>query len=36
MQWLNDPSQNNVDNVNNVRCKARRHFRNQKEGISES
>ena len=30
MQWLQDPNQRNVDNLNNVRPKASRHFRNQK------
>jgi len=30
MQWLQDPSQNNVDNLNNVRRDASRHFRNKK------
>ena len=35
MQWLQDSSQSNVDNLNNVRHEARRHFRNKK-GISES
>jgi len=30
MQWIHDPSQSNVDNLNNVRCDARRHFRNIK------
>ena len=28
MQWLQDPNHNNVDNLNNVSCEARRHFRN--------
>jgi hypothetical protein len=28
--WLQDPNQSNVDNVNNVRCEAGRHFRNKK------
>ena len=38
MQWLQlqDPSQNNVDNLNNVRREVSRHFGNKKEGISES
>jgi len=31
MQWLKDPSQSNVDNLNDVRHEARRHFRNKKE-----
>jgi len=30
MQWLQDPSQSNVDNLNNVRRKSSRHFRNKK------
>jgi len=30
MQWLQDPSQSNVDNLNNVRCEVSRHFRNKK------
>jgi len=30
MQWLQDPSQSNVDNLNNVRREASRHFRNKK------
>ena len=29
MQWLENPSQNNVDNLNNVSCEASRHFRNK-------
>jgi hypothetical protein len=36
MQWIHDPSQTNVDNQNNVRRDAKRHFRKKKEGISES
>jgi len=35
IQWIQDPSQSNVDNLNNVRHNASRHFR-KKEGISES
>ena len=31
MQWIQDPSQITVDNLNNVRCDANRHFRNKKE-----
>jgi len=27
MQWLQDPSQSNIDNMNNVKRDARRHFR---------
>ena len=29
MQWIQDPSRNNVDNLNNVRFDASRHFRNK-------
>jgi len=36
MQWLQDPSQSNVDNINNVGREASRHFRKKKEGISEN
>jgi len=30
VQWIHDPSQSNVDNLNNVRRDASRHFRNKK------
>jgi hypothetical protein len=30
LQWLQDPSEINVDNLNNVRREASRHFRNKK------
>ena len=30
MQWIQDPSQSSVDNLNNVRWVASRHFRNKK------
>jgi hypothetical protein len=30
MKWLQNPNQSNVDNLNNVRCEASRHFRNKK------
>jgi len=30
MQWIQDPSQSNVDNLNNVRREVIRHFRNKK------
>jgi hypothetical protein len=30
MQWRQDPSQSNTDNINNVRRDASRHFRNKK------
>jgi len=31
MQWMHDPSQSNLDNMNNVRHDASRHFRNKKD-----
>jgi hypothetical protein len=31
MQWMQDPSQNNVDNLKNERRVASRHFRNKKQ-----
>ena len=30
MQWIKDPSRSNLDNLNNVRRDASRHFRNKK------
>ena len=30
MQWVQDPSQSNVDNLNSVRSEVSRHFRNKK------
>jgi hypothetical protein len=30
MRWLQDPNQSSVDNLNNVRLEASRHFRNKK------
>ena len=30
MQWIQDPSRSNVDNLNNVRRDTSRHFRNKK------
>ena len=30
-QWIHDPSQSNIDNLNNVRHDASRHFRNKKD-----
>jgi hypothetical protein len=30
LQWIQDPRQSNVDNLNNVRREASRHFRNKK------
>jgi len=36
MQWLQDPSQSNIDNLNNVRHEASRNFRGKKGGISEN
>jgi hypothetical protein len=29
IQWLQDPNENNVDNIKNVRCEASRHFRHK-------
>ena len=31
MQWVLDPSQNNVDNLKSVRREVSRHFRNKRE-----
>ena len=31
MKWVQDTSQSNVNNLNNVRCEATVHFRNKKE-----
>jgi len=30
IQWVQDPSQRNVDNLNNVRREVSKHFRNKK------
>ena len=30
MEWLQDPNQSNVDNLNNVKYEASRHFSNKK------
>jgi hypothetical protein len=30
LQWLQDPSEINGNNLNNVRCEASKHFRNKK------
>jgi hypothetical protein len=30
MQWVHDPNQSHVDNLNNVTCEASRHYRNKK------
>ena len=30
MQWIQDPSQNSVDNLNNARYEVSRHFSNKK------
>ena len=32
MQWIQDPRQSNVDNLNNVRREDSRHFRNKNKG----
>jgi hypothetical protein len=29
LQWLNDPNQSNVGNLNSVECESSRHFRNK-------
>jgi len=36
MQWIHDPSQSNVDNLNNVRRDASKHFRNKKKAYLET
>jgi hypothetical protein len=36
IQWIQDPSQSNVDNLNNVRRHASRHFRNKKKAYLKS
>jgi len=36
MQWIHDPSQSNVDNANNKRRDASRHFRNKKNAYLEA
>jgi len=36
MQWLQDPNQSNVDDINKVRCESNGYFRGKKEGINES
>jgi len=33
MQWVQDPNQNNVDNLQNVRREVSRHFRNKQKYI---
>jgi hypothetical protein len=30
LHWLQDPSEINGDNLNNIRCETSRHFRNKK------
>jgi hypothetical protein len=30
LQWLQDPSEINKDNLNNIRCETSKHFRNKK------
>ena len=32
MRWVQDPSQSNVNNLNNVRLEVSRHFKNKKKG----
>ena len=36
MQWLQDLNRNKVENLNNIRSEVNKHFRDKKEGISES
>jgi len=36
MQWIQDPSRRNVDNLNNVRRVASRHFRNKEKAYLKS
>jgi len=36
MQWLHNPNQSNVDNLNKVRREASRHFRNKKKEYVEA
>jgi hypothetical protein len=36
MQWLHNPNQRNVDNLNDLRLEDSRYFMKKKEGISES
>ncbi len=36
MQWVQDPSQRNVDNLNSVRREASRHLRNKKKAYLKS
>jgi len=35
MQWIQDPSQSKVDNLNNVRREVSRHFRKKRRHIRE-
>ena len=35
MQWVQDPSQSNVDNLNNVRHEVSRHFKEKRARIEE-
>jgi hypothetical protein len=32
IQWLQNPNQNNGDNLHNIRCEVSTHFRNKKKG----
>ena len=36
MWWLQDPNQSNEDNLKNVTCEARKHFRNKKKEYLEA
>jgi hypothetical protein len=33
LQWLLDQNEINVDDLNNIRCEASRHFRNKRQNI---
>ena len=36
MQWVQNPNQSNVDNVNNVRFEASRHLRNKRKELRQN
>jgi hypothetical protein len=35
LQWLQDPSELNGDNMSSIKCEASRHFRSKNEELSE-
>jgi hypothetical protein len=35
LQWLQDPSEINGDNLNTIRCEASRHFKNSNKNIKD-